>query len=112
MFLPVKYFIIQGIVLSEDEFVFCIGYDCSKAIVDRQLLRENKGKSVKELFELGLYRSAFSKALYKNDNDLINYLIEEYNKISNSNYTKKEDFKLLFGVVYPDDLNKIKVIYI
>ncbi|AFT83964.1 hypothetical protein BgCN_0677 [Borreliella garinii NMJW1] len=98
--------------MSEDEFVFCIGYDCSKAIVDRHLLRENKGKSVKELFELGLYRSAFSKALYRNDDTLINYLIEEYNKISNSNYTKKDDFKLLFGVVYPDDINKIKVTYV
>lgn len=112
MFLPVNILLFKGIILSEDEFVFCIGYDCSKAIVDRQLLRENKGKSAKELFELGLYRSAFSKALYRNDDGLINYLIEEYNKISNSNYTQKDDFKLLFGVVYPDDINKIKVTYV
>ncbi len=83
--------------MSEDEFVFCIGYDCSKAIVDRHLLRENKGKSVKELFELGLYRSAFSKALYRNDDALINYLIEEYNKISNSNYTKKTNLSFYLG---------------
>ncbi len=83
--------------MSEDEFVFCIGYDCSKAIVDRHLLRENKGKSVKELFELGLYRSAFSKALYRNDDAIINYLIEEYNKISNSNYTKKTNLSFYLG---------------
>ncbi len=83
--------------MSEDEFVFCIGYDCSKAIVDRHLLRENKGKGVKELFELGLYRSAFSKALYRNDDALINYLIEEYNKISNSNYTKKTNLSFYLG---------------
>ncbi|AWG43004.1 hypothetical protein CR532_03400 [Candidatus Borreliella tachyglossi] len=98
--------------MSENEFMFCIGYDGSKAIIDKELLRQHKGKSVEELFELGLYRSAFSRALYRDDDTLIEYLIEGYNKISKSNYGKKEELKLLFGVVYPDDIAKIKVIYV
>ncbi|QMU99404.1 hypothetical protein F0310_03220 [Borrelia sp. A-FGy1] len=98
--------------MSENEFVFCIGYDGSKAIVDKELLRQHKDKSVEELFGLGFYRSAFSKALYRNDHFLIEYLIKWYNKISKSNYSNKEELKLLFGVVYPDNISKIKVIYV
>ena len=98
--------------MSEDEFVFCIGYDSSKAIIDKELLRQHKDKNVDELFKLGFYRSAFSKALCKNDDAFIRYLIEEYNKISKSSYNKKEELELLFGVVYPDNISSIKVIYV
>ncbi|BCR21242.1 hypothetical protein [Borrelia miyamotoi] len=98
--------------MSENEFVFCIGYDGSKAIIDKELLSLYKDKGVEELFNLGFYRSAFSKALCKNDDTLIRYLIEEYNKISKSSYSKKEELELLFGVVYPDNIGSIKVIYV
>ncbi|APR65079.1 hypothetical protein baBA2_000644 [Borrelia anserina] len=98
--------------MGENEFVFCIGYDGSRAIVDKELLSQHKDKSVEELFELGFYRSAFSKALYKNDNTLISYLIDSYNKISKSSYTTKEELELLFGVVYPDNIVSIKVTYV
>ena len=98
--------------MSENEFVFCIGYDGARAIIDKELLRQHKDKGVKELFELGLYRSAFSKALCKNDTSLIEYLIEGYNKISKSGYSKEEELKLLFGVAYPDDISRIRVVYV
>ncbi|WP_421622597.1 hypothetical protein R5397_01095 [Borrelia sp. MN22-0132] len=98
--------------MSENEFVFCIGYDGSKAIVDKELLSQHKNKSVEELFELGFYRSAFSKALYKNDDTLIGYLIDRYNNISKSSYSKREELELLFGVVYPDNISSIKVTYV
>ncbi|AHH10841.1 hypothetical protein bcCo53_000650 [Borrelia coriaceae] len=98
--------------MSENEFVFCIGYDGSRAIVDKELLRQHKDKSVEELFELGFYRSAFSKALYRKDDTLIGYLIDSYNKLSKSSYSKKEELELLFGVVYPNDIAGIKVIYV
>ncbi|UPA18115.1 hypothetical protein [Borrelia puertoricensis] len=98
--------------MSENEFVFCIGYDGSKAIVDKELLSQHKNKSVEELFELGFYRSAFSKALYKNDDTLIGYLIDKYNNISKSSYSKREELELLFGVIYPDNISSIKVTYV
>ncbi|UCP01650.1 hypothetical protein K9R62_03310 [Borrelia hermsii] len=98
--------------MSENEFVFCIGYDGSKAIIDKELLSQHKGKSAEELFELGFYRSAFSKALYRKDNALIEYLIDRYNKISKSSYSKKEELELLFGVVYPDDIASTKATYV
>ncbi|WP_024653398.1 hypothetical protein [Borrelia persica] len=98
--------------MSENEFVFCIGYDGTRAIVDKELLSQHKDKSVGELFDLGFYRSAFSKALYKKDNALIDYLIERYNHISKSAYSKKEELELLFGVIYPDDIASIKVTYV
>ncbi|BDU62683.1 hypothetical protein BOFE_02230 [Candidatus Borrelia fainii] len=98
--------------MSENEFVFCIGYDGSKAIVDKELLSQHKDKSVEELCELGFYRSAFSKALYKNDDTLIEYLIDRYNKISKSSYSKREELELLFGVVYSGNIASIKVIYV
>ncbi|UER67801.1 hypothetical protein LKV13_03320 [Borrelia sp. BU AG58] len=98
--------------MSESEFVFCIGYDGSRAIIDGELLRQHRDKGVGELFELGLYRSAFGKALYRKDDALIKYLIEGYNKISGSNYSKVEEFSLLYGVVYPDDISKIRVVYV
>ncbi|ACH93582.1 hypothetical protein BDCR2A_00800 [Borrelia duttonii CR2A] len=98
--------------MSENEFVFCIGYDGIRAIIDKELLGQHKDKSVEELFNLGFYRSAFSKAFYRKDDALIDYLIKRYNNISNSTYSRKEELELLFGVIYPDDIANIKVTYV
>ena len=50
--------------MKRDEFVFVLGYQGDKAIVDGHAKKLFKGASTGELIEKGLFKAAFCSALY------------------------------------------------
>ncbi|MCL2381563.1 MAG: hypothetical protein FWC64_08220 [Treponema sp.] len=54
-------------MLSREDFVFTIGYDGPAAVVDRQAKRKYGKLSTGELVEKGLFRAAYSSAVYSKD---------------------------------------------
>ena len=87
-------------MLSREEFVFTIGYDGPAAVVDGQAKKRYGSLSTKELAERGLFRAAYSSALWSKDPQDMEALLEIYNRISGSALTSDSPLDRLFGVFH------------
>ncbi|MDR1587752.1 MAG: hypothetical protein LBS57_09880 [Treponema sp.] len=85
-------------MLSREDFVFTIGYDGPAAVIDRQAKRRYGSLSAKELAEKGLFRAAYSSAVYSKDPEDLQALIEVYNRISGASLSVNSPLDRLFGV--------------
>jgi hypothetical protein len=92
-------------MLSREDFVFTIGYDGPVAIVDKQA-RQNYGVlSTKELVEKGLFRAAYSSALYSKNPDEMKTVVDIYNKTAGTSYTVSPQLDRLFGI-FPVEVSR------
>ncbi|QEN07421.1 hypothetical protein EXM22_05235 [Oceanispirochaeta crateris] len=93
--------------MKRDDFVSTIGYSGNSAIADKKL--QKPGTPIETLLELGLYKAAFSKALYDENVHEQEMVLEAYNKASKSSYKSIEELKRLFGVFrVPDKITRVK----
>ena len=68
-------------MLSREDFVFTIGYDGPAAVVDNQAKRKYGKFSTRELAEKGLFRAAYSSALFSKDLQELKFVSEAYKKL-------------------------------
>jgi hypothetical protein len=92
-------------MLSREEFIFTIGYDGPAAVIDGQAKKRYGSLSTKQLAEKGLFRAAYSSAIWSKDPKDLEALIETYNRISGSSLTPTSPLDRLFGV-FPIDVNR------
>jgi hypothetical protein len=85
-------------MLSREDFVFTIGYDGPAAVVDGQAKRRNGSLSTRELAEKGLFRAAYSSAVYSKAPEDLETVLEFYNKAAGTSYTSSSSLDRLFGV--------------
>ncbi|MCL2093909.1 MAG: hypothetical protein FWH12_06910 [Treponema sp.] len=71
-------------MLSREDFIFTIGYDGPAAVVDNQAKRRYAKLSTRELAERGLFRAAYSSALYSRNTGELQSVIEAYNHLGSS----------------------------
>lgn len=91
------------------DFTFTVGYHGAEAVVNKETEVSGKGLSVRELTDKGLYKPALCAALYNNDKEGIQYIMDSYNKISGSHYHTEAQIMRLFGVfTVPEDVTKFK----
>ena len=50
--------------MRREEYVFCIGYEGSTAIVDGRLMRRHRSQGTRQLAEAGLFKQAICSALW------------------------------------------------
>jgi len=94
-----------------EEFGNTIGYSGNTSIVDKGNLKNCGRLSIKDLLEKGLYKSAFSKALYDENREEQERVLKTYNQVSGSQYSSVEDLKRLFGVYeVPEGISRVKPI--
>ena len=91
-------------MLSRGDFVFTIGYDGPKAVVDGQAKKRYSSLSTKELAEKGLYRAAYSSAIWSKDPKEMVAVVDIYNKATGSTLPEAV-FQKLFGV-FPVEVNR------
>ena len=94
-------------MLSREDFVFTIGYDGPSAVVDNQAKRKYGKLSTRELAEKGLFRAAYSSALYSGNPDELILVADTYNKLGDNSNTEFSQAELsglerLFGVSLVD----------
>ena len=65
-------------MLSREEFVFTIGYDGPAAVVDNQAKKKYGKLSTRQLVEKGLFRAAYSSAVYSKDPNELKFVAEAY----------------------------------
>jgi uncharacterized protein YnzC (UPF0291/DUF896 family) len=85
-------------MLSRAEFIFTIGYDGPVAVVDKQAKKRYSSLSTRELAEKGLFRPAYSSAVWSKDKKELETVLEIYNKVSGSSFTPDSSLDRLFGV--------------
>jgi hypothetical protein len=96
-------------MLSRGDFIFTIGYDGLAAVIDGQAKRRYGSLSTKELAEKGLFRAAYSSAVYSKDAGEIGLVAELYNKAAGTAYTAASPLDRLFGV-FPVEVKRIIVL--
>jgi hypothetical protein len=85
-------------MVSTEEFAFTIGYDGPAAVVDALAHKQFGGLSVSDLAEKGYFRPAFAKALFSDDAAGVQLVMDRYNKLAGTAYTKPDQLSRLFGV--------------
>jgi len=91
-------------MLGRDDFVFTIGYDGPAAVVDSQAKRRYKSLSTSALAEKGLFRAAYSSAVYSGNPDELGIVADSYEKLTGSKI-EIAGLSRLFGVI-PVDVNR------
>ena len=85
-------------MLSREDFVFTIGYDGPAAVVDGQAKKRYASLSTVQLAEKGLFRAAYSSAVFSGSKEEMRLVVEAYNKQSGSAYESEAPLERLFGV--------------
>jgi hypothetical protein len=85
-------------MLSREDFIFTIGYDGEAAVVDGHAKKRYSSLSTGELAEKGLFRAAYSSAIWSKDPKEMEKVVEIYNRVSGSNLGADLSFQRLFGV--------------
>lgn len=85
-------------MLSREEFIFTIGYDGPAAVVDGKAKKRYGGLSTRELAEKGLFRAAYSSAVWSKAPEELETVVEIYNKISGASLSPAASLDRLFGV--------------
>lgn len=84
--------------LSREHFVFSIGFVGGDVIVNRKLMKKYGKLSVSQLLQKGLYRAAFCRALFDNDEAEIKEICTQYATIFAIPVHNAKDLSRLFGV--------------
>ena len=97
-------------MLPREDFIFTIGYDGPTAVVDNQAKRKYGKLSTRELAEKGLFRAAYSSAVYSKDPQELKFVADAYYRLRGHSPADTAEAELsvldrLFGV-FPVDVNR------
>ncbi|MDR1505826.1 MAG: hypothetical protein LBI67_01855 [Treponema sp.] len=95
--------------LSREDFTFTIGYDGPRAVVDGQAKRRCGSLSAGKLAERGLFRAAWSSAVYSENMAEKQLVLDIYNKAAGTSYKAENPPDRLFGV-FPVDVRRAIVL--
>ena len=89
-------------MLSREDFVFTIGYDGPTAVVDNQAKRKYGNLSTQQLAEKGLFRAAYSSAVYSRNPEELKLVAEAYGRLGIHSLVDLSVLERLFGVSLVD----------
>lgn len=84
--------------MKKVDFVFTIGYSGPSALIDRRNAASFKNATVDELLAAGLFKAAFSTALFDENVGSQQKVLDSYNSHSQIKYHSVEQLKRAFGV--------------
>ncbi len=94
--------------MKREDFIFSIGYQGEAAIVDSKAAKQYSRLSSAGLAEKSLFRAAFCSALYDNDEQAMNSVVEAYNRTSGASLKGIDAMKRLLGVFsVPEGVSKV-----
>ena len=97
--------------MRREDFVFCIGFEGTTAIIDGRMLRRHGSSTTRQLAEAGLYKQAVSSAVFNNSAAELDEVLEVYNAHTQAPMRSVEELKRTFGVAgVPEGVKKVTVI--
>ena len=92
-------------MLPREDFVFTIGYDGPAAVVDKQAKRKYGKLSTRELVGKGLFRAAYSSAVYSGNQDDLEFVVNAFRALGDADSSGADNsaaLDRLFGVFVVD----------
>jgi hypothetical protein len=97
--------------MRREDFVFCIGFEGSTAIVDGRLLRRHRSASTRQLAEAGLFKQAVCSAVFAASDRDLDEVLSIYNARTTAPIGAVEELKRTFGVSgVPEGVKKVTVV--
>lgn len=97
--------------MRRDDYVFCIGYEGSAAIVDGKLARSHAGWSAVRLAEAGLFKPAVAAALFDGSAADLEAVRALYGARGGAQVKSADELARVFGLsAVPDGVTKIIVV--
>ena len=93
------------------DFVFCIGFEGSTAIVDGRLMRRHGSQSTRQLAEAGLFKQAICSAVWSGSAAELDEVLALFNKGIPTPLRSVEELKRTFGVAaVPEGVKKVTIV--
>jgi hypothetical protein len=101
----------QNGVMRRADFVFCLGYDGSTAIVDGRLQRKYASLGCRELADAGLFKQALCAAMFDGDAAGRDEVLARYNARTTHPVAAIAELERLYGVSgVPEGVTKVTTI--
>jgi len=91
-------------MLPRDDFVFTIGYDGPVAVIDGHAKKRYRGLSTDALIKKGLFRAAYSSAIFSGDPKELQMVADAYGSLTGTP-VNLPSMNRLFGV-FPVDVKR------
>ena len=95
-------------MLSREDFIFTIGYDGPVAVIDGQAKKRFHGLSTEQLMEKGLFRAAYSSAVFSKNPDEIKLVADAYGRLTGT-VVNISAMDRLFGV-FPIEVKRSMIL--
>jgi hypothetical protein len=97
--------------MRREDFVFCIGFEGSTAIIDGKLLRRYRSHTARQLAEAGMFKQAVASAVFDGSVAELDEVLQVYNGRTKSPVRTSDELKRTFGVsVVPEGVKKVTVV--
>ena len=97
--------------MRRQDFIFCIGFEGSTAIIDGRLLRRYGSRSTRELAEAGFFKQALSSAIFSGSPQELEEVLAIFNNGVRTPVGSVEELKRMFSVFgVPEGVKKVKLV--
>jgi len=97
--------------MKREDYIFSIGFDGNKAIVDKKARSSLRKLDTRALADRGMFKVAYRSAVYEEDQAGADYVLARFNEVSPIRYENSERLMMVFGVQAPsDDITGIRAI--
>ena len=97
--------------MRREDYVFCIGYEGSTAIVDGKLIRKHRSHATGQLAEAGLFKQAICSALWSGKTEELEEILSIYNRKTVTGVRTAEELTRIFGTSgVPEGVKKVTVV--
>ncbi len=97
--------------MRREDYVFCIGYEGSTAIVDGKLMRRHSSQGTRQLAEAGLFKQAICSALWSGKSGELEEVLTVYNQKTATQVRTVDELMRIFGTSgVPEGVRKVTVI--
>ncbi len=94
--------------MRREDYVFCVGYEGSTAIVDGKLMRRHRSLGTRQLAEAGLFKQAICSALWSASKEELAEVLTVYNQKAASSVRTVEELMRIFGTSgVPEGVKKV-----
>ena len=97
--------------MRREDFIFCIGFEGSTAIIDGRMMRRHGTRSTRQLAEAGLFKQAVCSAVFSGSPAELDEVLTLYNARTQAPITTVDELKRTFGVTgVPEGVKKVTVV--
>ena len=94
--------------MRREDFLFTVGYDGDSAVVDKKAKRKYSKMTTMELMNEGFFKPALCSAIYSENPDELNAVLEKYNSLTEKKIETVDQLKLVLGIQkMPQEIEEI-----